>query len=182
MTTGHVYIAQSLDGYIARPNNEMDWLLRYNKEGEDHGFDDFIKRMDGLIMGSNTFKTVLSFEGEWPYYMPVFVMSKSLTDADVPEHLRDRVWITDKEPADLMDYLARADWLTAYIDGGAVIESFMRAGLVEDIRLFTVPVLIGEGRKLFGNIGRDVSLELLSTEDYASGIVKSHYRIKKDAK
>ena len=78
MTTGHVFIAISLDGYIARDDGDISWLQSISTEGEDHGYQDFMAGVDGLIMGRETFQKVLEFE-TWPYSKPVVVMSQTLS-------------------------------------------------------------------------------------------------------
>src|SRR5690606_37246377 len=78
MTTGHVFIATSLDGFIARKNHALDWLPQEKTEGEDLGYETFVSSVDGLIMGRGTFEKVLTF-GSWPYEKPVIVLSKTLT-------------------------------------------------------------------------------------------------------
>lgn len=93
MTSGHVFIAASLDGFIARCDDSIDWLTKQKTEGEDHGFDAFMGSVDGLVLGRASFQKVLTF-GEWPYRKPVVVLSKTLTGAEIPGSLRGRVRIS----------------------------------------------------------------------------------------
>ena len=176
MTTGHVFIATSLDGFVARKDHDLDWLMRQDTTGEDHGYEAFMAGVDGLIMGSNSFRKVLSFE-PWPYEKPVVVMSQRLTPAEVPEALGDRVRLSREQPAALMASLAQEGWRRAYVDGGQVIQSFLRAGLIEDMILTVVPVLIGEGLRLFGPLDQDQSLKLLASKSFPSGLVRNHYQV-----
>lgn len=176
MTTGHVFIATSLDGFVARQDHGIDWLIKQNTEGEDHGYDDFIAGVDGLIMGRGSFQTALAFD-KWPYHKPVIVMSKSLAEDDVPDELKDKVRLTRREPKDLMASLAAEGWVRAYVDGGLVVQSFVRAGLVSDMTVTLIPILIGGGRRLFGELDGDVDLELLSAKSFPSGLVQTSYRI-----
>jgi len=78
MTTGHVFIATSLDGFIARKDHQIDWLTKQPTQGEDLGWEGFMERVDGLVMGRGTFETVLTL-GPWPYRKPVVVMSKRVS-------------------------------------------------------------------------------------------------------
>jgi dihydrofolate reductase len=176
MTTGHVFIACSLDGFIARPDGDLDWLMQVDTDGEDHGYDDMIASVDGLIMGRGTFEKVLSFK-PWPYHKPVVVMSESRKPSDIPEALAGQVEICDLSPLAAMDKVRRAGWKRAYIDGGQLIQSFLAASLIEDMIITRVPVLIGQGLPLFGEVIADVQLEHLGTKEFASGLVQSHYRI-----
>jgi dihydrofolate reductase len=178
MITGHVFMAMSLDGFVARKNHGLDWLMKQKTEGEDHGYEAFQARMDGIVMGRGSYQNVLSF-GEWPYTKPVIVMSKTLQQNDVPKELADKVRITDQEPQALMDELQGQGWSRAYIDGGKVVQSFVRAGLVEDFVVTMIPVLIGEGIRLFGAIDSDIDLELLGTQAFESGLLQTRYRVVK---
>ena len=176
MTTGHVFIATSLDGFVAREDHQIDWLMKQNTRGEDHGYDDFIGSVDGIVMGRGSYENVLTF-GEWPYEKPVVVMSKRLTQSDIPAELKDKVNLTDFEPPDLMQSLRTDGWSRAYVDGGKVVQSFVRCGLIEDVILTTVPILIGTGRRLFGEIDHDIDLDLIGSTSFKSGLVQNHYRI-----
>lgn len=176
--TGHVFIATSLDGFVARdttnPEIKLDWLMKQNTVGEDHGYDDFIESIDGLVMGRGSFETLLDFEG-WPYGKPVIVVSKSLTQADIPDELSDKVELVNLTPLEVMDMLKKRGWTRAYIDGGKLVQSFIREGLIEDITLTRIPILIGTGVPLFGAVDHDIDLELRSVKAFESGLVTSVY-------
>ena len=176
MVTGHVFIATSLDGFVARGDHRLDWLMKQNTEGEDHGYDAFMESVDGIVMGRGSFETVLGFD-EWPYTKPVIVMSRSLDNGDIPKVLWPTVRLSNAEPADLMASLEGEGWSRAYIDGGRLVQSFLREGLVSDLIITVVPVLIGEGIRLFGELNRDVDLELMEHTAFKSGLVQSRYRI-----
>ncbi len=120
MTTGHVFMAMSLDGYIARADGGLDWLMKQRTDGEDHGYDAFMASVDGLVMGRGSFETVLSFEA-WPYEKPVIVMSNTLGPDDIPDALRAKVCVTDQIPTALMESLSREGWRRAYVDGGKIV-------------------------------------------------------------
>jgi dihydrofolate reductase len=109
MTTGHVFIATSLDGYLARRDGGLDWLMKQKTDGEEHGFAALMDAVDGLVMGRGTFQKVLSF-GEWPYRKPVVVMSRSLAPEDIPNHLRDKVRLSSQAPKTLMQSLDKEGW------------------------------------------------------------------------
>ena len=105
MATGHAFMAMSLDGFVARPDHRLDWLMKQPTAGEDHGYDRFIGGVDGLIMGSGSFRTALGFDA-WPYEKPVLVLSRSLTESDLPEPLRAKVRIAALDPATALDDVA----------------------------------------------------------------------------
>lgn len=178
MTTGHVFIATSLDGYIARIDGDVDWLMNYVVEGEDTGYEAMMESVDGMIMGKGTFQKVLTF-GEWPYRKPVIVMSTSLVDTDIPKELAGKVQLSNKSPEALMLQLSCDGWKRAYVDGGKIIQSFLTMGLIEDLILTRVPILIGDGLPLFGPTTNDIELEHLKTVTFQSGLVSSKYRVAK---
>jgi len=176
MTTGHAMMATSLDGFIAREDHTLDWLIKQETEGEDHGFDAFEASVDIIVMGSNSFNTILGFD-EWPYKKPVLVLSQSLCEDDIPDALSDKVEISRLDPFSLMKILDRRGFKRAYIDGGSIIQSFLRAGLINDLRITVIPILIGKGVRLFGSLKDDVDLEVKTVEEFPSGLVSIHYTV-----
>ncbi|MFN7179302.1 dihydrofolate reductase family protein [Hyphomonas sp.] len=173
-TEGHVFIACSQDGFIARPDGDIGWLHQLPDIGSDYGYADFMAGMDGLVMGRATFEKVLSF-GEWPYKKPVVVVSRSLNA--LPESVSGKVSISRDSPADLMARLGREGWQRAYIDGGKLVSSFLQAGLVSSLTLSRIPILLGTGLPLFSGLARDIRLQHVSTEAYASGLVQSRFKV-----
>lgn len=180
MITGHVFIATSLDGFVARKSGELDWLMKQETSGEDHGYDAFMASVDGLVMGRGSFDAVLTFE-QWPYEKPVVVMSRTLGQGDVPAAIADRVTLTRLDPAGVMKMLEGQGWRRVYVDGGKVVQSFLRDGLIADMELTRIPILLGDGLPLFGALDRDVDCEHLETRTFPSGLVTSRYRIVKGA-
>lgn len=176
MTTGHVFIAVSLDGFIARPNGDIDWLDNQGDPNSDNGFGEMMDSVDGLIMGRATFEKVLSFGG-WHYEKPVIVLSRTMKQSDVPGRLSEKVRVSNSAPKQLMNELSLEGWSRAYIDGGKVIQSFLSDRLIETLWITHVPILIGQGLPLFGPLSNDIELEHLETRDLA-GLVSSKYRVK----
>ncbi|MEM9472907.1 MAG: dihydrofolate reductase family protein [Pseudomonadota bacterium] len=178
MPTGHVFMAVSLDGFIARTDGGLDWLMKQDTEGEDHGYDSFIASVDGIVMGRASFEKVLTFS-DWPYHKPVVVMSRTLGAADIPAKLRNKVALSTHEPKQLMHELDRKGWKRAYIDGGKVVQSFLGAGLVSDLTNTHIPKLIGTGLPLFCLLDRDIDLALIESRSFPFGLVTSKYRVRK---
>ena len=174
-----VYIATSLDGFIARENGDIDWLDAANEQvspDTDMGFDAFMASVDALVMGRNTFEKVCGF-GFWPYDdKPVIVMSsRSLA---LPEHVpAEHVVHSDEAPGALCQRLAGEGMQRLYVDGGALIQSFLAEGLVTDLCITTIPVLIGKGLPLFGAVPGDIRLEHVATRTFPGGLVQSDYRV-----
>lgn len=177
MVTTHVFIAVSLDGYIARENDDIDWLLQRDDPTEDHGYDAFIADKEWIVMGRGSYEKVLTFDA-WPYDRPVLVLSRQLAGTPVPEALKGKVQFSRSTPKEVLDDLAAQNVNRVYIDGGQVIQSFLHEGLVADIVITTVPVLLGSGKPLFGTLSRDINLTLVSSRSFPSGLVQSHYQVR----
>jgi dihydrofolate reductase len=165
-----VFIATSLDGFIARANGDLDWLPPGG--GEEHGYDAFMATVDALVIGRKTFETVLAFD-TWPYgAKPVFV----LTTGTLPPAPRGAVVERmSGAPAEIVSQLAAREVRHVYVDGGITIQRFLQAGLIQRLIITRIPVLIGTGIPLFGPIQRDIVLTHVATRQYASGMVQSEY-------
>ena len=174
--SGHVFIAASLDGFIARPDGDIEWLSQYAAGGEDTGYDAFMDSIDGLVMGRGTFEKALTF-GPWPFQKPVVVLSKNLSQSGLRTDLEGKVRVTSLAPRPLMESLAAEGWKRAYVDGGKVIQSFLKEGLIRDMILTRIPVLLGEGICLFAETKGDIALRHIETRSFASGLVQSKYDI-----
>lgn len=171
-----VFIATSLDGFIARTDGAIDWLLSLDAEGEDHGYERFIQGIDAIVMGRGTFETVREFE-PWPYKHPVLVLSSTLTGAPLPERLTDNVRVVTLSPESALSLLHAEGCRRVYVDGGKVIQSFLRKGLISELVITVIPVLLGSGRPLFGPLEKDLALAHEETISFASGLVQSRYRV-----
>jgi dihydrofolate reductase len=176
MITGHVFIASSLDGYIARPDGDIGWLLARDDPREDHGYDAFIADKDAIVMGRGSYEKVATFE-TWPYDRPVLVLSRRLAGTPLPDRLRGKVRFADLAPPEAMRALEHDGARRVYVDGGQVVQAFLRAGLIADMVITTVPVLIGSGRPLFGELSADRDLALVASRSFPSGLVQSTYRL-----
>ncbi|NUN06523.1 MAG: dihydrofolate reductase [Bdellovibrio sp.] len=176
MIKGHVFIATSLDGFIARPDGDIAWLLKRDDPSEDHGYNSFMANIDGIIMGRGTYEKVAAME-QWYYEKPVIVLSKTLRQQDLPARLADKVRIMNLTPREIMKLLEEQSWKHVYVDGEQVIQSFLRENLIDDLVITQVPVLIGQGLSLFGSINEDISLKLLKTTPFPSGLLQTHYKI-----
>jgi dihydrofolate reductase len=165
-----VFIATSLDGFIARANGDLDWLP--SGGGEEHGYEAFMATVDALVIGRKTFETVLAFPA-WPYgEKPVFVLSGRALAPAPPGAVVERMSGT---PADIVAQLEARGIQHAYVDGGITIQRFLQAGLIQRLIITRIPVLLGSGIPLFGDLHRDVVLRHVGTRQYASGLVQSEY-------
>lgn len=176
MFEAKVFIATSLDGFIARPNGALDWLPE-PKSNEDYGYKRFMTDVDVIVMGRKSFQTVLGF-GLWPYEKPVMVMSHSPSAITVPDDIAATVEVTSDDPATLARLLQKRGLHRAYVDGGKTISSFLANGLIAQITLTRVPVLLGQGIPLFsGENSQDIVLTHTKTNAYADGMVQSTYLV-----
>lgn len=165
-----VFVGTSLDGFIARANGALDFLPPGG--GEPHGYDEFMATVDALVIGRNTFETVLAFDA-WPYGdKPVFVLSTRPLAPTPPGAVVEHM---SGAPSDIVSQLAARGIRHIYVDGGITIQRFLEAGLVQRLIITRVPVLIGDGIPLFGALQRDITLTHVATRQYASGLVQSEY-------
>ena len=168
-----VFIGTSLDGFIARHNGSFDFLPVGG--GEPHGYEEFFASVDALVIGRKTFEVVQAFP-EWPYgdKRVVVLSSRSLDLSGVRSANVEQM---SGAPTEIVAKLAATGAHHLYIDGGITIQEFLRAGLIQRLIITRVPVLIGEGIPLFGKLPHDVKLRHMSTQQYASGLVKSEYHV-----
>lgn len=181
MTTKQsVFIATSVDGYIARTDGDIDWLSEYKPEaGEDYGFQKFMNAMDALVLGRNSFEKVLTF-GKWPYGSKKVVVLSSNSSLDIPKHVPDHVDVLSGAPQEIVEQLSNIGLSHLYIDGGKTIQRFLNAGLIQEMIITQIPVLIGEGIPLFGPVKKDIKLKHVSTRTYKNGLVQNRYNVKHD--
>jgi dihydrofolate reductase len=168
-----VFVGTSVDGFIARPNGDLDFLPEGG--GEPHGYDDFIASVDAIVIGRKTFETVLTL-GAWPYGDKRVVILSG-RHVEVPAAARGVVEQMAGTPAEIVSRLDASGARHLYVDGGITIQGFLRAGLVQRLVITRVPVLIGQGIPLFGTLLRDVPLRHVATRHYPSGLVQSEYRV-----
>lgn len=168
-----VFIAATVDGFIARPNGNLDFLPPDG--GEPHGYIEFFASVDALVIGRKTFEIVLAFP-DWPYGdKPVIVLSSRPLDFSGVRG--GTVEQMAGDPVQIVSQLAARGFRHLYIDGGVTIQEFLRAGLVQHLIVTRVPVLIGEGVPLFGTLLRDIKLHHIATQHYPSGLVKTEYLV-----
>jgi dihydrofolate reductase len=168
-----VFVGASIDGFIARPDGALDWLPAGG--GEPHGYNEFFATVDAIVIGRNTFETVLAFES-WPYGdKRAVILSSRPVDLS-----RVRGGVVEQmagPPGIIVSRLAATGARHLYVDGGITIQRFLEAGLVHHLTVTRVPVLIGQGIPLFGKLGRDIRLRHVATKSYPDGLVRSDYDV-----
>jgi len=170
-----VFIACSIDGFIARKDGNLDWLESVPQDSNsDFGYSTFMSQIDAIIMGRKTFEKVLSFKS-WPYTKPVFVLSKSLKSLD-PE-LESKASLLNKArlPEILRD-LKLKGLSSFYIDGGKTIQSFLSEDLIDEMIITTVALLLGDGIPLFGFLKKGLDFSVIKTECLNSHMIQSTYK------
>jgi len=162
-----VFVGVSLDGFIARPNGALDWLSPF--EGTDHGYQPFFDSVDAVVIGRATYEVVLGF-GAWPYgEKRVLVLTHR------PPATRHGELFLAGPPEAVVARLAADGVRRAYVDGGVVVSQFLAAGLVDDLTLTLVPVVLGDGIRLFQAPLPERPFRLASAQTYPSGLVQVRY-------
>jgi dihydrofolate reductase len=177
-----VYIATSVDGFIAKPDGDVDWLHRpeyTTSEMKGLSYDDFISTVDSLVMGRKTYEKVLSFNG-WPYENTsvIVLSSRKLL---IPDHLQGKVSIMSGTPEQIVSQLSSKGNGHLYIDGGITIQRFLDARLINEITITQIPILLGEGIPLFGSMGIEQSLCFIEAAASENGFVQVRYKVQSDA-
>jgi dihydrofolate reductase len=168
----YVYIACSLDGFIADKDDGLDWLQEIeNPSGSDFGYKEFMDSIDVVLMGRRTYDMIKDFE-PWPYSKPILVLSKSLSPEELPQ---GRGEIFKGSIFDVLRYCDRRGWSRRYVDGGRLISSFLREGLIDEITITRFPIILGNGIPLFHPQDNILRWDLISNKA-ESGLVQSHYQ------
>jgi dihydrofolate reductase len=173
-----VYIATSLDGFIAKPDGDIEWLHNAEYGPMDDGglsYEQFISGIDAIVMGRNTFDKVLEFD-PWPYEGTTVVV---LTNRpfDIPGELQEKVITASGEPEHVIQELARKGFRNLYIDGGLTIQRFLAAGLIDEITITQIPIILGDGIPLFGKLDKEIPLKLIDSTTYKNGFVQFRYTV-----
>ena len=175
-----VFCGVSLDGFIARKNDAFDFLegppgKKKPRGGDDHGYGAFIKDIDAIVLGRNTFEVVLGF-GKWFYGdKKVVVLSRRKVDLTKARAMGANIEWMRGEPKAIVAALAKRGYRRLYIDGGATIQRFLKAGLIDRLIVSRLPVLIGQGIPLFGPLPKDLWLKHVATRTFPGGMVQSEY-------
>lgn len=165
-----VYIAASIDGYIARKDGSLDWLDRVGGFDDDYGFKEFLGSIDGLIIGRKTYEVATTVEDPYPGKR-VVVLSNSLQSVTHGMELYngDLTTLADRLHKDGIEHI--------WVDGGTTLSQFLSLQLVDTMIISTIPVILGEGIPLFNLVDKEISCRLISAQHYPSGLVQTKYEI-----
>ncbi len=172
-----VYLAVSVDGYIADADGGVGWLddVEHDEADGDMGYSALIESVDAIVMGRKSYETVRGFDVPWPYEIPVIVVSTSTVD--IPDELAASVRHLNHSAEELATVLPSQGIMRVYVDGGDTVRRFLRAGLVDRMTLTQIPVLLGTGISLFEGLGQKIPLTFESSTPYSSGLVQTTYTV-----
>lgn len=169
-----VFIATSLDGYIADKNGGIDWLHAIpNPDNLDFGYNKFMSQIDALVMGRTTFETVCGFDMEWPYKKKVFVLSNSLQE--VPPAYQEKVELVSGDLNDVLHKIHQQGFNHLYIDGGRTIQSFLQKDLIDELIISIIPCILGGGVSLFGELPAPLMFKCVETQLFLGQIVQNRF-------
>lgn len=174
MSQNKVFIATSIDGFIADKDGGIEWLHSVpNPDGDDMGYADFMNEVDALVMGRNTFETICSFDIDWPYDKPVFVLSNQLSE--IPKNYAGKAFLIKGTLTDILKEIRSKELQNLYIDGGTTIQSFLKEGLIDSMIITQIPVLLGGGTRLFGDLDRPQEFTCVETKHFLECVVQSRF-------
>jgi len=174
-----VFIATSLDGFIADKNGGIDFLDSIPGINTiDSGYASFNSTIDALVMGRASFDKVCSFDIDWPYEKPVFVVSNTLTE--IPEKYAGKVFLLSGTLTEILDTIHQQGYCQLYIDGGKLIQSFLNEDLIDEMIITVIPVLLGEGIPLFSELRKELFFDCVKTKLYLNSVVQNHFIRKRE--
>lgn len=172
--TNSVFTATSMDGYIADRDGGIGWLESVPGLNDiDTGYAGFTAEIDALVMGRITFETVCSFDIEWPYAKPVYVLSNTMKCA--PANLDGKVFPVKGSLLEILEQIHNKGHSRLYIDGGKVIQSFLKEDLIDEMIITVIPVLLGGGAPLFADLPTTLRFECMSTKLFLDQVVQNHF-------
>jgi dihydrofolate reductase len=171
MNSAVLYIAISLDGFVAGPNDDISWLLRYNDV--DYGFNEFFTGIGAIIQGRRAYEVEVKNGWETPTPVPTFVLSHHLPEGK-PQ--RGNFVFTDEDISELLKKAKKLTSKDVWIEGGAnVAQQFLARDLIDEIVLSIVPVVLGDGIRLFGNTRKTIEFALREVRQFDKGLVQLAY-------
>lgn len=173
-----IYIAASLDGYIAKPNDDLSFLKLVEKEGEDYGYAEFTKTIDTIILGRKTYDWVVREIGSSHYdngERNVYVITRTARPGV------GKTTFYSGDLTELVQKLKSENGKNIYCDGGAeIINELMRSDLIDEFIISIIPVLVGNGTRLFKDNRPEQNLELVNVKSFDTGLTQLHYKRKKE--
>jgi dihydrofolate reductase len=167
-----IYIASSVDGFIAGPGDNLDFLSIVHKEGEDYGYHAFISSVDTVIMGRRTYDWVTA-RVEFPH-----ATKETYIFTRTPKPSQGNITFYSGDPVVLVSELKTRSGQHIFCDGGsAIIHLLLKAQLIDELIVSVVPILLGEGTPLFKEGLPGHKLQLLSLKSFDTGLIQLHYQV-----
>jgi dihydrofolate reductase len=167
-----LYIATSLDGYIAKPNDDLGFLSIVEQEGQDYGYADFVKTVDSVIVGRKTYEKVISMGFDFPHAdKDVYIITRT------PRPNIGSVKFYTEGLKSLVDKLKSTNGKNIFCDGGAeIVNELLKDDLIDEYIISVIPILVGNGTKLFKDGRPEKKLELVSVKSFDKGLIQLHYK------
>ncbi len=167
-----LYIATSLDGYIAKPNDNLDFLSIVEKEGEDYGYASFIKSVDTVVLGRKTYDWIIAHVPEFHHADKKTYIITRTARPDV-----GNITFYTEDLKDLILKLKSETGKNIFIDGGAeIVNELLKENLIDEFVISIIPILVGDGVKLFKDGRPEQKLTLISTKQFETGLIQLHYK------
>jgi len=169
-----LYIAVSLDGYIAQPNDDLGFLSIVEQEGEDYGYLDFIETIDAVIVGRKTYEKVISMGIDFPHAdKDAYIITRT------PRPQKGNVKFYTGQLKTLVEKLKAEAGKNIFCDGGAeIVNELLKDDLIDEFIISIIPILLGNGTKLFKDGRPETKLELTSIKSFEKGLAQLHYQRK----
>lgn len=170
-----LYIAMSLDGYIATKNDSIDFLSIVEQEGEDYGYNDFMKTIDTIILGRKTYQKISDMGASYPLDKSVYVITRTEKEA-----FKNVVFYTENIKT-LIENLKRENiesknQKNIFCDGGAeIVNELLKENLIDEFYISIIPIFLGDGISLFKNNRPPLNLKLIESKSFEKGLVQLHY-------
>lgn len=170
-----LYIATSIDGFIARKNNSLDWLdTMENPNNIDHDYGEFLSGIDTVVMGRNTYEEIMSFGVDWPYAECDTYIFTSSTELKIQTPRTTVLHNLNANAIDQLKEKCKKDiWI---VGGGSLISGFINLEAIDEMTITIIPILLGEGIQLFPNQPKETKFELLSAQPFETGAVNLIYK------
>lgn len=161
-----------MDGYIAQPNDDLSFLSIVEQEGQDYGYADFMKTVDAVIVGRKTYDKVISMGFDFPYAdKDAYIITRTARTNTGP------VKFYTKDLKSLIDKLKSESGKNIFCDGGAeIVNELLKDDLIDEFIISVVPILVGNGTKLFKDGRPEQKLELISVKSFDKGLTQLHYK------
>jgi len=168
-----LYIASSLDGFIAKPNDDLSFLARVQKSGEDYGYNEFMSTVDTVIMGRKTYEWVMKQVNEFPHSeIDTYIITRT------PRESRGKIKFYTGDIKELILTLKQQSGKDIFIDGGAeIVNQLLKERLIDQFYISIIPVLLGDGIRLFRHGPPEQDLKLISSKEFETGLVQIHYEL-----